>query len=674
MVEFQSTLTYLKEPPSSYYNGGVDIVAGLNAIQDKINNGTYDNEYDFENDVAVLINQAHDGHFSFEGYAYNGVFRWRRTRMISLISGSSDGTEAPKIWAVQDYNKTNAGYTPSAVTQINGQDAVQFLQTESDLNTYHDPDTRFNAMFLMPNAASLGYFTNPLEYPGPSTNVTFENGTTSTYLNAAILQDTSGWSYIKDGRSFYQTYITPSTSAKLLKKRDLQNPYRTPRKLQLPREADYNDEASNPIGYPEPSIVHSASEVPLAGYFIDTSAGTIGILMCQTFNTESSDDTLEFQSVVQEYIAQAQSRNVVKHIIDVRTNGGGKILLGYDTYLQFFPKSGHVPQLQSRYRGSDAANILGSQISTLTFSDSATWYSTPFNYNFYLDDNLNPFSDWTDLYGPTTFNNDKFTNLLRYNLSDPLTTSSDTYGIGIEMTGYGDRSNFTEDPFKAEDIVILSDGICASTCSLFAELMVQQSGVRTIAVGGRPNGGPMQPVGGTKGSMVLAADFLQSAAYIVIENFAMSTSQQKNWSAILPNGFGIAAAEATVNFQDNIRKGLEKDGTPTQFLNDTASCRIWYEPKNYLNVTSLWEKTALAAFGNNGGLDDSKCVTGSVTSQEAQQGQGAGNPTTSSGTAKPSKSKGAAAAAWREAQNGWSAVLACGGVVLASMAFGASLI
>jgi hypothetical protein len=44
----------------------------------------------------------------------------------------------------------------------------------------------------------------------------------------------------------------------------------------------------------------------------------------------------------------------------------------------------------------------------------------------------------------------------------------------------------------------VGDGLCASTCSYFVELMTQV-GVRTVAYGGRPQSGPMQMLGGTEG-------------------------------------------------------------------------------------------------------------------------------------------------------------------------------
>ncbi|KAF2267254.1 hypothetical protein CC78DRAFT_93645 [Lojkania enalia] len=673
MVQFQSTLEYLNNPPEGYFNDPVDIMAGLDDIGNKVDNGEYNNEYDFENDIAELMVKAHDGHLGFDGMAYGGVFRWRRSRQVMLISASSDGEEVPKVWAVQDFNKTgDAGFIPSAVSKIDGKDAVQFLEEEALLNSYHDPDTRYNAMFYLQPAESFGLFTSPRFYPGPTMNMTFENGTEHTYVNLAVVLDASYWRYVDDGASFYQTFVNPSLS---FKKRDNEkiNPYALPHKLQFHREAELAT-GYVPAGYPDPAIMHSAYDVALAGYFVDTPAGTVGVLMVQTFNTESNSDAVEFQAVVQDYISQAQSRNIEKHIIDVRNNGGGKVMLGYDMYLQFFPSQ--EPQLQSRYRIHNASSLFGEQISSLRFSQSGSLFTSPFNYHSFISSEEEAFTSWDDMDGPETFNGDQFTQLLKYNLSDPLTASSDIYSIGVEMTGYGDRDNFTTDPFRAEDIIILSDGICASTCALFTELMVQQSGVKTLAVGGRPVTGPMQPVGGTKGSLVLTSDYLASLSYLMVSEFATPNGEAREWAKFLPDQFGILPADATINFQDNIRKGLESDGMPTQFLNDTASCRMWYEPNDYLNVTRLWVKAAEIAFGNDGGLDQDRCVPGSATTEEQQQGQGEGNPTTSNPEETPAASTttGAAAPLYASRESGWRAVVVCGAVIVGSMIFGASLI
>lgn len=56
---------------------------------------------------------------------------------------------------------------------------------------------------------------------------------------------------------------------------------------------------------------------------------------------------------------------------------------------------------------------------------------------------------------------------------------------GFDVTGYRSRRNFTQ-PFAAEDIILLYDGYCASTCTLFSEFLRVQAGIRSVTFGGRP--------------------------------------------------------------------------------------------------------------------------------------------------------------------------------------------
>jgi hypothetical protein len=174
--------------------------------------------------------------------------------------------------------------------------------------------------------------------------------------------------------------------------------------------------------------------------------------------------------------------------------------LGYDTFRQLFPQI--VQDGYTRYRYTEALQLMSDQFSSIipanyspaTASDELIqiYESTP-NFRYDLDINNKHFKSVKDKIGPVTYNGDKFTNIIRWDLNDPLTTVNDTYGMGMEITGYGSRRNFTQ-PFAADDIIILYDGYCASTCTLFSEFMRTQAGVKSIAVGGRPSKDPMQGI------------------------------------------------------------------------------------------------------------------------------------------------------------------------------------
>ena len=65
-IQFQSTLAFLKNPPSSYQQPAIDIEAGLQRIQNDINNGAFSNQYAFEATLQNLVYSAHDAHFQLQ--------------------------------------------------------------------------------------------------------------------------------------------------------------------------------------------------------------------------------------------------------------------------------------------------------------------------------------------------------------------------------------------------------------------------------------------------------------------------------------------------------------------------------------------------------------------------------------------------------------------------------
>lgn len=64
-----------------------------------------------------------------------------------------------------------------------------------------------------------------------------------------------------------------------------------------------------------------------------------------------------------------------------------------------------------------------------------------------------------------------------------------------KIYGYGNRIAELSQPFAADDIILLTDGVCSSTCSLFVEMMHHEAGVKIVVAGGSSEIGPMQAVG-----------------------------------------------------------------------------------------------------------------------------------------------------------------------------------
>lgn len=232
--------------------------------------------------------------------------------------------------------------------------------------------------------------------------------------------------------------------------------------------------------------------------------------------------------------------------------------------------------------------------------------STSWNYRTDVDVNCKNFDSWQEKYGPHAYGPgpDNFTSLIRWNMSDVLTPLNSG---GIYISGYGPRANITEQPFAAEDIVIVYDGYCASTCTIFSELMRQQGGVKTIALGGRPNKDIIQAVGGVKGTNDFPYDYILYAVEqpFQIQHYhddAYYNSTALGEYSTLPLERGV---NYVVNSRDGIREGDESE-TPLQFVYEAADCRIYYTPEMAVDQSAAWKTVADTAFrGVN------HCVAGS---------------------------------------------------------------
>ena len=94
-MEFQSTLTYLKNPPPSYQQGPTDLLGGLDQIQKQLDTGVFSNQYNFEVAILNLVYSAHDGHTYFYGGATN-VLSFGSPFEISSVS--VDGVKPPQVF------------------------------------------------------------------------------------------------------------------------------------------------------------------------------------------------------------------------------------------------------------------------------------------------------------------------------------------------------------------------------------------------------------------------------------------------------------------------------------------------------------------------------------------------------------------------------------------------
>ncbi|KPM40566.1 hypothetical protein AK830_g5984 [Neonectria ditissima] len=607
-LEWQSTLAFLKNPPIDYFFPSHDVFAALNRVRAGLEADEYRNEYQWQEDLYVnVFGPAHDGHFYVFPDILTNAIEWARP--LALLSISENG-DSPPVIKVYDDVISLSGLAPM-VSLINGVDAVTFIEKMVlPVTGYHDADAAYNSIFYTKAVASsngAGYFKQGgrtrYVYPGELTSFTFDNGSSIKVPNVARIK--GNWTGVVDGRTFFDRFAPhaaiPDTEPAITT---------TTAKPSSTKSTAVSVGPTAVIGYPNPVVISSDSSV--SGYFIDQPEfEDVAVLALRSFGPKTP---AEFQRVVESFFAIAVDAGKKTLVVDVQNNGGGYVLQGYDTFRQIFPDI--VPEDTANWRYSPGFEAVSKVISKNCEGYNPNTASealieqceSVYNWRYGLDKNLEGFGSYGDKFPPVVHSDDKFTEILQTNFSNPLDTINTTYGLGFDVTGYGSRRNFTRPFGGPENIVLLYDGGCASTCALFARAMRWDAGVKSIAMGGRPQvQGKIQGVGGVKGA--------QTYSFNGVYGFTQLAKRATNDTALIAqlDRFTPYVSKRSSSTGVNVKNGILhenwEDGTPAQFVAEYSDCRLYWQANMHRDITNLWKAAANVAF--KGG----KCAFGAITYQ-----------------------------------------------------------
>lgn len=136
--------------------------------------------------------------------------------------------------------------------------------------------------------------------------------------------------------------------------------------------------------------------------------------------------------------------------------------------------------------------------------------------------------------------------------------------------------------------------------------MINQGGVRTVALGGRPQPGIIQAIGGVKGTNDNPFEIV--AEYISEIWEASNSTLQESWMDTVLADYTLLPIYSSTTMVLNVRNGyLPGEDTPLQFVYEPADCRILYTPQMIVDETAVWKTVADSVWG--GGNGDA-CVAG----------------------------------------------------------------
>jgi len=296
----------------------------------------------------------------------------------------------------------------------------------------------YNKAYIAAGISNGGYFAQGGRtsniYPGENTTYTFENGTSVTVDNVALLR--------YDFTGVTENYYFINRYGGGVGKINYQ--------INIPKA---------PTGYPTPII--ATKDGTLGGYYLSGDGlDDVAVLSVLSFSPSS---VVEFQTVAETFLADAKRDGKKKLVVDLSANNGGAILQAYDLFRQLFPKTVQVGLTRFRNNPIQKEAVTINQKILPEGFDPATgdyWqqvaWEKSWNYRHDLNSEGKKFNSTEEKWADHKVGDSNHSSLVQWDPSDPYATTEGPTAFGTVITGYGNRTNFTQ-PFAADDIIMVSN-------------------------------------------------------------------------------------------------------------------------------------------------------------------------------------------------------------------------
>ncbi|KAK0717832.1 hypothetical protein B0T26DRAFT_710962 [Lasiosphaeria miniovina] len=522
---------------------------------------------------------------------------------------------------------------PRSIVKINGEDAATVIERRNVVfSGYQDPDSQWNAgmqSYAFPGATTfVAASSDPF---GNNLTITYDTGEVRTEDNFAIVRPGANFTGVTNGEDFYNRFCNPDLAPAVTAAAAAATSTST---TATPSSVTVQATPAPTIeGYPFPAIRDKGANVT-SGYFLNgTGYDDVAVLAVSAFSPNGDisavDYLVDFQDTVAKFLAECKQQNKKKLVIDVSANGGGFVVAGYELFAQIFPDAPFfqadnmrltkslalMAQTSGRFLDQIANfNGSGSEVNVEQASDAAArtqaqafaiLQQSSIISNLVPGGVLTPdgrnLTSVDEILAPVSLMGDTFT---AYQDAPLNMTSAD-----FNLTGTGTRANPPPAVFAPADVVILTDGTCGSTCTLFSYLMILQVGIQTTSIGGRPQTGPMQSVGGVEGAQIFYFQDISAAATATLI-LSPANNVTDSEIALLDEGYALTRAfsptsPGAVNGKNAFMRGNAE--IPMQFLYQPANCRIFYTQEMLYGPAAVWMRTVDATWN-----DPAKfCVAGS---------------------------------------------------------------
>ncbi|EJD02041.1 uncharacterized protein FOMMEDRAFT_141224 [Fomitiporia mediterranea MF3/22] len=570
---------YLNSPPPFQ-----ESTSNIRAELARINSTDYATDFDFNKDLFDFTTQLNDGHTRWFPSCY---ITFQNLLPAPVVILEEDGEQ--NVFVAPDsveffgllgsdfsdfFDSINFDWQRLAgakVLSIEGMDPLDYIDfvAKTVSGNFLDHGVRVNSVLSSYRISGDDFSQRIGDLAGPpmpvQENLTFSlitmNSTDAETVTVPFLADFTGNSFT-DQASYWENNCAANSATNGVDAKSgiLKNAARRNGRP-LARAVIRDSSSSNAIGLP-PQFQPTLPQV-------NTSAGVIksyilpdnqtGVMFVGSFE----GDFVQFQTDTVSAMNHFLSVGVTRLLIDLTNNGGGFVCLGQ--FLHQFLAGAQIgyPGFVSTSRGNELAQKIVKN--DIALGVTQTFYP-PTNWAFLNDTPFPPTIDYNDPTAPFTVNG----------VSDP--TSQRFHDICTPF-----NVDIPETPLiPLENVAIVSNGDCASTCAMFSTLMNERHDTTIAVFGGKP--GETMEFKGMAGNQVLEwADI----------DTEIKTANLKD-DPLAPPDLLIDG-----DFRHNWRTAWSflDENVPIAYKSELPKLRFPYTKDTFNNPQNLWIFAASQIFG-----------------------------------------------------------------------------
>ncbi|KAJ7173434.1 hypothetical protein C8R46DRAFT_1215378 [Mycena filopes] len=607
-LAYYSLETWFQHSPNSKIPHDVDIRSLLQAVENNVSSSNFSTDWDFNIAVTDAFNREQDGHTVYVA-ACTEAFSWNLPFSISTLAATpSDPTAFPVFLVNYDFpNQDRHGleahyrnlgvhvrpYDGARILAIDGVDAGAYLTDLAAhssiyyglLGGYESLDPRYMSLMSRYSADTvsslytqqIGSFGQRMFYPGAH-SVTVRLQTAKGVKELEV-----PWAATFTGKGNTTESFSTQTCS-LFDHGVAPSPNKARGPLSFRRKAVVAPDT-------QPAIRTAASTTQKLNYVQPnlTSFGNMYTLDIYQLEAHPKVGVVyfeQFEPAIPHYTEDAYFRDLskviftgltglkkagVKHVLlDISGNRGGYIAAGAIAMWSLWPQDLY-PGFPAVYRAD--TDLIRRQAAVAADQNDA---NSEYYYGNYRDEEYIPLTSNAPFMDPP--------------VAQTINGVPDAYSHPF-LDNFGNSSkaltNFSTPPFAGEDYVLVSNGICASTCSIFSSYLFQKHRVRSAVFGGAPNSTTAQFDGGVKGSEVT---YLET---VVHELDMAGLGNDTTAPRLLP-----IAGSLTMNFRNAIPYIDKEDGI-LEYVWEQGIRKYQFTHEQYNNPQKIWEFVAEEFFGDD---------------------------------------------------------------------------